>query len=196
MAIPTPKTPTRRSSNIPTTTPKKHLSETKKPASSVRSSQSFTKKTLPTPPSRERFHQEHRAKSSSGGIRSTLISLLIIGVVVMLWWTNRDSIIHYLDSLWLRWESAILQNDPNALFVGKEVELTGTLVAWGKSWLYTHTMQSSYGTLWLRSTSINLKDFVGEVKLWGQIMDFVDNTYIIDVRNISFLTMPIRSSLV
>lgn len=202
MAIPTPKVPAKRSWSIdttPTISQKKSASvfknkQTNKWSPSKVVSKPLVKKPLPTPPSRELFHQEKNTRSKStsmSSILSTIISLLIIGVVGFWLWTNRASIINYLESLGLRWDNTLQQVDPNALFVGKEVSLTGTLLPWWKQWYYTQTLQNSiYTKLWLRSTSINFKDFTWEVQLGGQVVDFVDGTYVIDVTSIQSLIMP------
>lgn len=167
MAIPTPKVPMNRNSE------KKwdKWSFTSKP---------MTQKKLPTPPNRELHTTQKKKNSRVVDVISTLVSLFIIIAFMAGLRSYRDQITSYLESQGLRGEEQTVQN-PNAPFVGKEINLEG-LVSKDNNQNYTHSlMNDEYGLLALRSSTINLNDYIGATTVEWQIVDFIDNVYIVEV---------------
>jgi hypothetical protein len=76
------------------------------------------------------------------------------------------------------------------LFVGKNIEITGTIEkATTTRYNYTHTINDqTYGTLGLRSSTINLNALSGDTQIQGQIIDFVNNMYVVDVTQAAMLS--------
>lgn len=195
MAIPTPKVPPMRwSSSSDKTVAKSVSSSTKKNSIELKKSQipsrqqtsQITKKQLPTPPSREYHNHKDTTSWWISGFLSTLISILIVVAIAMLWWTNKDTIVQYLESHGLRWDQ-LSTNTTWWLFVGKEISLTGILQPISSP-NYTHTIITPDNQIvWVRSQIVNLRNYTGTIQIVWQIVDFIWDKYILDVKNITSL---------
>lgn len=180
MSIPTPKTPQSRNANKKTNpqtqTPNKKTNTQDKP---------LIKKRLPTPPSRA----EHKKNTStSSETTSTIISFLIILCIGIGLWVNKWPIIDYLESHGLRDKEQTYVQDPDALFVGKDIKLTWILSK-EQNQYYTHSfVHPNYGKIWLRSSNKNLDNYIGQTTIRWKVIDFVEDTYIIEVKDSSLQT--------
>lgn len=184
----------RWSSSSDKTVAKSVSSSTKKNSIELKKSQipsrqqtsQITKKQLPTPPSREYHNHKDTTSWWISGFLSTLISILIVVAIAMLWWTNKDTIVQYLESHGLRWDQ-LSTNTTWWLFVGKEISLTGILQPISSP-NYTHTIITPDNQIvWVRSQIVNLRNYTGTIQIVWQIVDFIWDKYILDVKNITSL---------
>lgn len=187
--IPTPKMPNTRAKNATSASiPKKSQTPSVKKATNKNT---ITKKTiiktsLPVPPSRQTTLQKKRTNTSSG-----LWFFVKVIVVILLWivvWTQKDM---FLSMIGLSHEDKLIINqDDDVLFVGKSITTEWIIQkASSRKYNYTHTIEdTNYGVLWLRSTTIDLNALSGTTKLEWQVIDFVNNIYIVEITNAEMLS--------
>lgn len=179
--IPTPKMPTTRTKEV---RQEKKTTIKKRPISS-----STTKKiTLPTPPSRVATLQKHKTATAHKGL-SNITKILVVAIIWLMLWAFKDNIISYI-GMSTQKEQLIINQWDDVLFVGKDIELTDIPQKISSRRLnYTHTIEDpTYGTLWLRSSSIDLNALSGSTKLQGKIIDFTNNIYIVDITQAEMLS--------
>lgn len=171
--IPTPKTPSQRKTNSSQLKPEKTI------AKKLSVSQ---KKILPTPPSRQLSQTK---KSNHQSLTPYVLVILILTLITG--WFNKEMIISYFSQP--SQELVINEND-DVLFVGKNITLEWIIKQYdGRRNSYTHTItDKKYWTLWLRSTSIDINALSGDTKVQWQVVDFINNTYIVDIKDISLNT--------
>lgn len=178
--IPTPKTPTARTKAI-----SKAMNLSTKQSTTMHQ-KSIIKKSLPVPPSRQVTLQKKHTNTSSGlwfFIKLIIIVLLWIGI-----WTQKDII---LSMIWVSDDNKLIVNqDDDVLFVGKSITSEWLLQkVSSKKYNYTHTIEdTNYGRLWIRSTTIDLHTLSGTIKIEGQVTDFVNDMYIVDITNAEMLS--------
>ncbi len=189
----TPKIPTTRNKQVKKSTKSavKNTTTTARPII-----KKITKKIpLPTPPSRAALLQKnskiHPTKDMWTLPKIIIILLLIWGLLWMYKWSIMWSI------SWDQWQQPLIINqDDDVLFVGKNIQISGSIEKTStKKYNYTHTINDQiYGTLWLRSTTMNLNSLSGLIQIEWQIIDFVNNTYIIDVTQAAMLSQDKETS--
>lgn len=184
--IPTPKTPSSRNKEVKKTT----KPVTKKTVNQTRPTitKTIIKKTsLPTPPSRAKLLQKNRKTHPTQGI-GTLTKLIIIILLWWLLWIYRGNIISLI--LWDQDKQLIINQNDDVLFVGKNIQSTGNIEkASTTRYNYTHTINDEkYGTLGLRSSTINLNALSGTTEINWQIIDFINNIYIVDVTQAAMIS--------
>ena len=150
MAIPTPKTPSQREpisnkkpENARQETTKRNIEKPSVVATSV--------------PNRT-FHKASTPKSSGGDFLSTIVSVLIIILIGVGMYMNKEMIIDKLNDLGLRGDESVIV-DENGLFPGKEVDMTGTIMA-ETTTDYTHILSTNMN-VGLRSRQ-DMSQYVGQ----------------------------------
>ena len=136
---------------------------------------------LPTPPSRSILLE----KKKENWTKKNISSFVVLSIFVILWWLLW---IYRWNILWIIWwtqtQQLVINQDDDVLFVGKNIEITGNIQKIStRKYKYTHTIDNQeYGILGLRSSNINLNNISGNVLVQWQIIDFINNIYVIDVR--------------
>lgn len=163
---------TQQPKKIPT--PKKPLNRVEK---SMKKEQTIKK--LPTPPSRKSTLQSKKNNKLNFWI---LLKIIIIILIWIFLWTQKESILSYI--WWgIKKNELVINKNDDVLFVGKNIKLTWEINAVkSKKNLYRHSLNDNqYGLLWLRSSIIDLNQLSWEISIEWQIIDFIDNIYIVDV---------------
>lgn len=106
---------------------------------------------------------------------------VIPAITVLVWWiiigTNLDNIRELIVG-----ESAVISDDKNWLSIGKEVKVTWLLEQSSDFRVYTHTiLTDNLGTMWLRSSSLNLSLHQGWVVVRWIVREYYDGKYILEV---------------
>lgn len=183
--IPTPKTPSSRNKEIKKST--KPI--TKKSITNTRpNTKTITRRvSLPTPPSRATLLQKNRKTRPAQGMWN-LAKLIIIILLWALLWMYRGNIMSLIS--WESWEQLVINQDDDVLFVGKSIEITGSIEKEPTTrYSYTHMINDqTYGTLGLRSSTINLNALSWNTQIEWQIIDFVNNIYVVDVTQAAMLS--------
>ena len=171
MSLPSPKKPTSRWWNKLTV--KKDTSPRQKNSSSMGKASSL--------PKIERNKVASSPKKTSWWSRRLFF---IIVFLLVIWWIYRESLTSFVKNPNIDTGQTI--SGANTLFVGKDILVQGPIERnSNKKYSYTHILQdSTYGKIWLRSSTINLYGLSGDISLAGKIVDFTNNMYILEVASI------------
>lgn len=137
-------------------------------------------------------HREvpHYTKTKRWTSRTSVLWVLVIVVLWVTLWANKYTILSQLQSRWLRDNGITDTNVSETLFVGQDANLSGTITNNNASTKYTQTLQTTtYGTVWLRSSTIPLQQYSNDVQIMGKVIDYEWSMYIIDVTDITSLSV-------
>jgi hypothetical protein len=179
--IPIPKTPLTRAT--------KDAEDLQKSLIKKRTISSNSKTTiLPIPPSRVHALQKQKTNITKR-VFSNIIKIFIVIIIWFIIWLFKDSIISYINISTPK-EQFIVNKWDDVLFIGKDISTTGIIQKIDSKRLnYIYTIENStYGTLWLRSSIVNFNTLSGSVKLQGKVVDFINNIYVVDVTNAEIIS--------
>lgn len=136
------------------------------------------KKPLPMPNTTTKYY----TKNKSSGWSWLVFFVILIAVVV--WWNYRDNLSTLITDTKIDTGKNI--SGANNLFVGKDITLEWVIERNNVTrYSYTHTLADDiHGTVWLRSSSLNLYELTGQVTVQGKVSDFINNMYIIEVTQV------------
>lgn len=92
-------------------------------------------------------------------IPTLIISIIATAILVLLIVAKWDNIL----SMFGVGETEVEWDVDQHFRVGDEVSLTWIISQWGDMSVYTHTVETEYGLLWLKSSKINLWNYTDEV---------------------------------